>query len=52
VTTTPGSTLLISYHFNLAFPDGHQPTFVRFDLNEAAFSPQEILDILLHGHLR
>jgi hypothetical protein len=79
---------LLSYHFNMAFQDGHQPLFIRFDLNEAKFvtdvartdvardavhspllchmhpghtkmtvpsmvlSPQEVLDILLRGHLR
>lgn len=29
---------LIAYHFNLAFQDGHAPSFVRFDCNEAAFA--------------
>lgn len=74
---------IVAYHFHLAFQDGHQPLFVRFDLNEANFvkggirdavyspllchmhpghgemtvpsmvlSPQEVLDILLRGHLR
>jgi hypothetical protein len=74
---------IISYHFNMAFREGHQPLFIRFDLNEANFvkggvreavhspllchmhpghgkmtvpsmvlSPQEVLDILLRGHLR
>lgn len=29
---------LIAYHFNLAFPVGHAPGFVRFDCNEAHFA--------------
>ena len=75
--------LLPSHNLNLAFPNNQTPTFVRFDLNEAAFavtgtrsaarspllchvhpghghktmpspilSPQEVLDLVLRGHLR
>jgi hypothetical protein len=29
---------LIAYHFNLAFPGIHAPSFVRFDYNEARFA--------------
>ena len=29
---------LIAYHFNLAFPNTHAPSFVRFDCNEAHFA--------------
>jgi hypothetical protein len=37
---------LIAYHFNLAFPDGRAPSFVRFDLNEAEYAKPEERDAL------
>lgn len=46
---------LIAYHFNIAFPDGRAPAFVRFDLNEAEYAKPEERDalqspLLCHAH--
>ena len=46
---------LISYHCNLAFPEGQVPAFVRFDLNEAKFlteAPRDAIasPLLCHSH--
>lgn len=40
---------LWAYDFELVFPDGHSPAFVRFDLNEPDH-PNEVREIRSHMH--